>query len=191
MVDTLPQYRLNARDALPGFVCTVGDTTLRAIADLRIISLAVPADRQTAFERAIQTSYHMAAPRIGHAAVTPDQGIRLIGAAAEHYLLLGAAEDLPLHAVSALGDTALLTDQSDNWVILSLSGTLSRYVLSRFCMLDLHPDVFLLYQYASTRIEHITAHIMRIGENHYTIQSPRSSAESLAHALENALKLVS
>ena len=190
MVDTPPQYRLTARDALPGFACTAGSTTLRAITGLGIVSLAVPADRRAAFERAIQTAYHMAVPRTGHAAVTPDQGIRLIGTAPGHYLLLGTAEGLLLNAVSAIGDAACFTDQSDAWVILELSGTLSRSVLSRSCMLDLHPAVFSVHQSAPTRIEHVTAHITRIGEHHYTIQSPRSSAESLAQALENTLKLI-
>ena len=190
MAETPATYRLSARPALDGFARTLGDTTLRVLPDMRIVSLAVADDRQAAFEQAVQTLYTLTPPRVGYAAVTQDQRYRLIGAAPEQYLLLATERDLFLNAATQLNHTAFLTDQSDAWVILELTGSHSRDVLSRSCMLDLHPVAFAIHQSTRTLIEQISAYLTRTGEHRYLVQIPRSSADSLAQALDNTLTFI-
>src|SRR5690606_8877225 len=101
----------------------------------------------------------------------------------------GAADAVPdLEAVlaAALGDSASLTDQSDAWVRLLLSGPNVRAALARLCMLDLDDSCFPPGSAARTVLKHLGAVILRPDAESSELWSARSSARSFAHALQTA-----
>lgn len=80
-----------------------------------------------------------------------------------------------------LKEKVAITDQTDAWVQLQLSGSTVREKLERLCPLDLHPDVFAVGNIARTTMEHLNVIILREGENTYTLMSARSSSKSFIH----------
>ena len=99
----------------------------------------------------------------------------------------------PIDAAKALLGTSLskqmaMTDQSDSWVILALSGLHSRQTLARICPIDCSASVMPIGTTARTSMEHLGAIITRRpdeGDHQpcFWLLSARSSATSFLHAI--------
>ena len=92
---------------------------------------------------------------------------------------------------AALGPAAYVTDQSDSWAMLRIAGAGIRAALERICPLDLDDEVFPQGRVARTAMEHLSAIILRDGEDSFLLMSPRSSARSFLHAVELSAENVS
>jgi sarcosine oxidase subunit gamma len=99
----------------------------------------------------------------------------------------------PIDAAKALFGTSLsnqmaMTDQSDSWVILALSGLHSRQTLARICPIDCSASAMPIGTTARTSMEHLGAIITRRpdeGDHQpcFWLLSARSSAASFLHAI--------
>ncbi len=85
---------------------------------------------------------------------------------------------------AALGDTASITEQTDAWVILDLAAPDLAPLLERLCNVDF-PSMPTGHA-TRTVIEHLGVYLIRHGQGAVRLYGPRSSAESLLHALETA-----
>jgi sarcosine oxidase subunit gamma len=85
---------------------------------------------------------------------------------------------------AALGDAASITEQTDAWVIFDLAADDLAPLLERLCNVDFPavPDGYA----TRTVIEHLGCYLIRHGRGKLRLYGPRSSAESLLHALEVA-----
>lgn len=85
---------------------------------------------------------------------------------------------------AALGDAASITEQTDAWVVFDLAAADLAPLLERLCNLDFGtaPKGF------ATRsvIEHLGVYLVKQDQGAVRLYGPRSSAESLLHALETA-----
>jgi sarcosine oxidase subunit gamma len=99
----------------------------------------------------------------------------------------------PIDAAKALLGKSLskqmaMTDQSDSWVILALSGPQSRRTLARICPIDCSESAMLIGTTARTSMEHLGAIITRRpdeGDHQpcFWLLSARSSAASFLHTI--------
>lgn len=85
---------------------------------------------------------------------------------------------------SALGDGASVTEQTDAWVAFDLAADDLAPVLERLCNVDFRtvPDGHA----TRTVMEHLGVYLIKHGRGAARIYGPRSSAESLLHAIEMA-----
>lgn len=85
---------------------------------------------------------------------------------------------------SALGDGASVTEQTDAWVAFDLAADDLAPVLQRLCNVDFRtvPDAHA----TRTVMEHLGVYLIKHGRGAARIYGPRSSAESLLHAIETA-----
>jgi sarcosine oxidase subunit gamma len=85
---------------------------------------------------------------------------------------------------SALGDTASITEQTDAWVAFDLAAPDLTPVLERLCNVDYaaRPKGYA----TRTVMEHLGVYLIKHGPGEARIYGPRSSAESLLHAIETA-----
>lgn len=85
---------------------------------------------------------------------------------------------------AALGDAASITEQTDAWVAFDLAAPDLAPLLERLCNVDFAtaPDGYA----TRTVIEHLGVYLVRRGPGAARIYGPRSSADSLLHALETA-----
>ncbi|MBL9048691.1 MAG: sarcosine oxidase subunit gamma [Tabrizicola sp.] len=85
---------------------------------------------------------------------------------------------------TALGDAASVTEQTDAWVVFDLAAPNLSPVLERLCNVDFQ---VVAEGYATrTVMEHLGVYLIKRGPGSARIYGPRSSAESLLHALETA-----
>ena len=88
----------------------------------------------------------------------------------------------------SLSKQMAMTDQSDSWVILALSGLYSRHALARICPIDCSASAMPVGTTARTSMEHLGAIITRRPDNGdhqpcFWLLSARSSAASFLHVI--------
>ena len=92
----------------------------------------------------------------------------------------GTHEDIAAHVKPIFGEAASITEQTDAWARFEVTGPLQP-LFERLCNLDL--DRFGPGSATRTVIEHLGTYAIRRAPNRMTLLGPRSSADSLHHAL--------
>ena len=188
----MSDYALSAEPTLCHLRTVIGDTVLEEVTDLGIVSIAIPLGGDVLLAQSLEEGYGASLPKSGVLSVSRDRTAKFLGMAPDQVMALVA--NAPGDAVDGirhrLGDAAYFTSQTDNWVILRLSGDLSRSALERICPVDLNATSFRLDNVARTVMEHLSVIILREGEKGFLLLSPRSSATSFLHAVETSIKNV-
>jgi sarcosine oxidase, subunit gamma len=97
-----------------------------------------------------------------------------------------AHEGIAAEMKAAFGDAASVTEQTDAWVIFDLAAHDLAPVLERLCNADFSARPT---GYATrTMMEHLGVYLIKLGPGSARIFGPRSSAQSLLHAIEVAAK---
>jgi heterotetrameric sarcosine oxidase gamma subunit len=142
-----------------------------------------------AFGRAVKAAYGIVPPAVGPAGKDNARFICL--ARDQFFLLFDDTGTDPVATVSQrLSGTAYLTDQSDGWALLGISGPRSRAAMERICPLDLHPAIFAIGAAARTVMEHLNVIVLREAEDRFLLMSPRSSSGSFLHAVRTSAENV-
>ncbi len=115
---------------------------------------------------------------------TGKEGARAIWFGRDMVLLAGPVPD------EALGQNAALTDQSDAWVAVQLSGAAVENVLARIVPVDVSAAAFKRGHTARTQVQHMNGSLTRIGADSFLILVFRSMAGTLVHDLERAMESV-
>lgn len=182
----MPDFTLVSAPPLAGYHRDFEGVSLRAPADLAIVSLALPLGGEASAEKAIKTAYGAALPAPGHAALSKDGSTHLVRLSPDQAFVIFThpTPDAESHVASKMQGAAYSTDQTDVWAGLELSGPRARRALERICPIDLHPDVFALRSAARTTMEHLGTLIIRTDKERYLLLSASSSARSFLHAIE-------
>jgi methylglutamate dehydrogenase subunit D len=167
------------QDLLP---VSTGDTSLTEATPASITSISVHKGREKALAEALKKSHDLALPAIGR--TSSKAGFRLIWTGRGQHMLLG---DKP--AARALARSASLTDQSDGWAVMALTGANAGDVLARHCPLDLRATHFKRGHTARTEVAHMMAVITRLNDG-FEIMVMRSFAVTMVHHLTKAMQSV-
>jgi len=198
MSKTLPS--LTAQSQLGGYEMITNGASLIEVAGLSMVSIAPLAGSQAAFQTAMtklfktgtsdspEPSATMALDRSGKQCC-----ILMPSAQNQWFLCFDDDGTNPIDAAKALLGKSLskqmaMTDQSDSWVILALSGSQSRQTLARICPIDCSASAMHIGTTARTSMEHLGAIITRRpdeGDHQpcFWLLSARSSAASFLHAI--------
>ncbi len=164
----------------------VGDMTLAEL-DLGRLTLVAPyAGQVEATSDALQSAHGVGFPDPGEA--LRGQNTLCLWCGRVQALLAGPEPD------AALASHAALTDQSDGWAVVRLSGAGATDALARLVPIDLRPGAFPPGSAARTLLGHMTVTILRdpadVAEPAFTILAFRSMATTLVHELETAMRRV-
>ncbi len=168
---------------LGGYACAFGDTILSEITDMALISVAMPLNGMDKLQASVQTLWGVVLPAPGTCATTLDGKTRLLCQSPDSFLAL--LSDPPGPAMEGLKGAGYTTDQSDNWVILRLSGPLCLPALERICPIDL--NTLSTDNFTRTTMEHLGVIILRQGPDDVMLLSASSSAGSFLHAVETSI----
>ncbi|WP_227269785.1 sarcosine oxidase subunit gamma [Roseobacter weihaiensis] len=147
-----------------------------------LTSIAPFAGQQDAVSVALQNAYRLGFPAPNRTTGTKDR--RLIWFGRQMVLLAGPAP------AAALQKNAALTDQTDAWASVSLSGNRAEDVLARLVPIDLRRAQFGTGHTARTLLGHMNASITRTGADRFLILVFRSMAVTLVHDLNQAMEAV-
>lgn len=125
----------------------------------------------------LKSAHGLDLPEVGR--VTAAAGARCAWFGLSHFLLIGPEP-------GELAGAAM-TDQSDAWCRLRLTGPRAAETLAYLCPLDLRPDQFPEASAARSLIGHMNALILHL-DGGYDVFVFRSMAATLVHELREALK---
>jgi len=183
------EFTLTAASPLGGYTKDFGATRLSEVPGLAAVAAAIPQGGEAQAEEALRAAWLCRLPAAGRYTTSDDGATRILRTTPDQLLLLfRRAEPDALESVeNDLGSALWLTDQSDAFCALDLSGPLARPALGRICPLDLDPAAFGTDHAARTMMEHMAVTILRIGEDTFRLLSTRSSARDFCHAVEVSL----
>ncbi len=177
----MPVVSLIAKTPLAGHLpVTVGTCTLAEVMLGPVTSLSPYRGREQALSDALMAAHGVAFPAPNR--VAQGDGLRLVWSGRAQAFLTGAAPG------AGLGDHAALTDQSDGWAGLHLSGTGAEAVLARLVPVDLRAPAFDVGHCARTQVQHINALIIRTGEQAFEIMVMRSFGQTAVHEITEAMR---
>ena len=198
MSKTLPS--LTAQSPLGSYNMIIDGTSLIEVTGLSMVSVAPFAGSQAAFQTAIARLFKTDksdSPKPSATMALDQSGKQLCilmpSAQNQWFLCFDDDGTNPIDAAKTLIGKSLskqmaMTDQSDSWVILALSGPQSGQTLSRICPIDCGVSAMPIGTTARTSMEHLGAIITRRpdeGDHQpcFWLLSARSSAASFLHAI--------
>ncbi|WP_158964650.1 sarcosine oxidase subunit gamma [Chachezhania sediminis] len=162
-----------------------GPFTLTELTPGSLTALAPFSGQDAALSRALDAAFGLSLPDVG--AATAGGSARVIWFGRGQYLLIGPAP------VADLANVAAVTDQSDAWAVVRLSGEGADEVLARLVPVDMRPAVFGEGAAIRTYLGHMTVSIARDDDAKgpgYRIMAFRSMAGTLVHEIETAMAAV-
>lgn len=182
----MPEFTLTATSALGGFSHETDDISVREITGRAIVSIAQNKSGFAALSDAFKAALGTPLPTPGKTATSPTRNTTLFSAALDQWFALFDEDDQSATAFIApiTGENAAITDQSDSWVHLRVSGPKARDALVRICPINLHAGAFPQGSVARTTMEHMGAIILNPDDiDVFDLLAPRSSAKSFLHAV--------
>jgi heterotetrameric sarcosine oxidase gamma subunit len=170
---------LIAKSALEGRSLTLGGVTLAELDVGPITGLAVYPGAAKVVAKGLKTlGLAMPAPN----SFAEKKGARIVWTGREQAFLIGA--DCPVQ------EGAAVTDQSDGWAVLGLTGAAAVDVLARLVPMDLRLAACPVGTALRTQVNHMNAILLRTGDYGFEIMVFRSMARTAWHEIETALHMV-
>jgi heterotetrameric sarcosine oxidase gamma subunit len=170
---------LIAKSALDGRSLTLGAVTLAEVSVGPITSVAVLPGGGKALAKGLK-GLGLAMPEPNSFA--EKKGARIVWTGRDQAFLLGVEPP-------AL-EGAAVTDQSDGWVVLAVSGTGAVDVLARLVPLDLRLATFPVGRAVRTQVNHMNAVVLRTGDYAFELMVFRSMARTAWHELDATMHMV-
>ncbi len=172
---------LGRREAV---VATVGPLTITERADLALASVAARRGRMADLAKAAKAADVPLPDAARHENGVPYSAFWV---APEMWFVeapFASHEPIADLLKAALGDAASVTEQTDAWVAFDLAAPDLAPLMERLCNVDF-PQAADGHA-TRTVIDHLGCYLIRYGRGGLRIYAPRSSAQSLLHALEVA-----
>lgn len=183
---------LTALSPLGGYSQDFDGIAINEVTKLAMVSLAIPSANNEAFAAALQAHYAVERPEVGRVTESSVDQAKLLGLQQDQLFVMfdDTVDDAVRHVAERINgeaQLAYLSDQSDSWVMLRLSGERCRDVLERICPLDLDLVVFPVGSVARTSMEHMSAMILHESDGGYLLMGLRSYARSFLHAVTESI----
>lgn len=191
-------YALTARPALGDgsapWSARLGSMTARAVEGLALASLAQRRDGEATFMAQAGALFGAPLPEVGRA-LEPGAAPGALWIGPDQWMVVArdGGEDLAADLMARFGASAAVTDQTDAWVCLDLEDDGGRVgaveTLARLCLAD--AERMEAGAVVRTAIHHMGCFLWCLTPKRtFRILGPRSSADSLAHAVTRAMKAV-
>ena len=189
---------LSASSPLDGHCTIVDGASLLEVSPRSIVSVSPFTGSEVEFNAAIDKLFNSADPSVIKAVeLTGKNACVLLPSAHSQWFLCfdGEVPDPVAKASNLLGgmtsNQVAMTDQSDAWVILELTGPLIHLTLERICPIDCSSPAMPIGTTARTIIEHIGTIILRRpdddnGNPCFWLMSARSSAASFLQVIASS-----
>ena len=183
-------FTLSAQACLNNADIQLGENRIVELDELAIVSVAIPLGGADILANALKSGWNISVPEPNMSAVSGD--LRAVRSGADQLLLMfpHEAPDANDQVQSKLNGAGYTTDQTDNWVILEVSGPDVDAAMERLSPVDLAIEQFPENSAARTVTEHMGAWIIRTGPKRFLLMSASSSAHSFLHAVETSFRYV-
>ena len=113
--------KLSATSSLDGYDKEIGTIRLREISNQSLIAMAIPLGEETKFKNSIKNIFGLKMPSPNKSVKNKDT--RIFSTQPDQIFVLTKRTDDPEKSMAIeIGKSAYITDQTDAWVILEISG---------------------------------------------------------------------
>ena len=184
----MPKYRLKIKNPLANHKSEINDIKISAIEKIEFYSLAIPLNREKKAKTAISKTFNCQMPTPGICLIPLDYKLKLLRLSHDQiFLYFGRQNPIQIKTIlKTLEESFYITEQSDAWSGLKVSGEKVISCLERVCPIDLSIDAFGINCFARTTMEHLNTIIIRNKKKEFELFSPSSSAASFLHAIKTS-----
>ena len=184
----MPKYRLKIKSPLSNYKSEINSIKISAIEKIEFYSLAIPINEEKKAGIAISKTFNCQIPAPGGCSVSPEHKVKILRLSLDQIFLYFSFQDsIKIEAgLKALEKSFYITEQSDAWSGIKVSGQNVISCLERICPIDLSIDAFGINCFARTAMEHLNTIIIRTKKNEFELFSASSSAKSFLHAIKTS-----
>ena len=183
------KFKLHSKDPIGFKKENIGDLSIEEITNYSIVSIAVPDKNEKVLSNSIFSYYGINLPNVGKSSISEVDNARVLGMQPSQYFIIFQTTNInpKIHIEKIINKLGYLTDQSDSWSSIKLTGFESKKALERICPIDLNDEVFKINDVARTNMEHIGVIIIKLTSNEFLLLSPRSSSHSFYHSIKTSI----
>ena len=190
-----PKFTLTASSPLDRHCTIVDGANLVEVSPRSIVSFSPFTGNEAEFNTAINKLFNSAYPSATKAFQLSGKNACVLLPSSYNQWFLCFDDEVPDPVATAndllgkkISNQVAMTDQSDAWVILALSGALIYHTLERICPIDCSSPAMPIGTTARTIIEHLGTIILRRpddgnGKPCFWLMTARSSAASFLHVI--------
>ena len=176
--------KLTQKPLLGGMKKTIAGTVLAEVTNTTLLALSLPNGKEAAGKTAIKNHFGATYPAAVKSSQSKDKKTRLVSMQPDQAFAIVEGR---VKATKTLNTKAYVTDVTDGWVQLRLSGPKAGEALERLSKVDLRMPIG---GTARTDLEHMGAVVVKEATDQFLLLSMSSSAKSFSHALEVSLENV-
>tara|TARA_B100000700_G_C14928098_1_gene800517 strand:- start:152 stop:709 length:558 start_codon:yes stop_codon:yes gene_type:complete len=171
---------------LNGISQKIGNTSIKEVI-FEIFCISIPKNIERTSIKELKKILKINPPEIGKSTLNNEGSMRLIKNSVDQYFILFSNnfKNIP-KMISTLEKSFYITEQSDAWACIEISGPQTYSCLERICTLDLYHSSFEINSATRTLMEHLNVFIIKITEEKFLLLSASSSAPSFWEAIKTS-----
>lgn len=186
----MSEYTL-APSAPPDVDLRLDGLSVQPVALTTFVCISTQAAESKELARFFEGVHGLSIPEIGRLTRKENGGISLLRAWADQLVVFAEHGDAPVTVLpEGLAGAAFLTDQSDAWTFLRLSGRQTAPLFERLCALDLESARHRPGSVAQTVISHVGVYVIRDDAMTFLLGIPRSYTAHFLDELAAAVGLL-
>ena len=184
----MPKYKLKIKSPLANYKGEINNVKISTIEKMEFYSLSIPIGGKKNAETAIKKAFNCQMPLAGGCSVCREYKVKILRLSQDQIFLYFGFQDIVQieKSLKVLENFFYVTEQSDAWSGIKVSGQNIISCLERICPINLSIDAFGINCFARTAMEHLNTIIIRNKKNEFELFSASSSAKSFLHAIKTS-----
>ena len=184
------KYKLKSNFILKKYKSDINQVKISVLENREIHALAIKLGKEKKAESIIKKVFNCPMPSPGQAEFSREYNLKILRLSTDQFFILF---DLRYSSqieiiFGKLLEAFYITEQSDAWSGLKVSGKQVIECLERVCPINLSIEAFKLNSFARTVMEHLNTIIIRNKRNEFELFTTSSSEKSFLQAIETSAK---
>jgi sarcosine oxidase subunit gamma len=183
------RFKLKKIPVLEGFSKEFNGIKITELKDIEIHSLALPSNNTKKAVATLKKNFGCTMPVVGQSFVCQSHNLKILRLSTDQLFLFSNNKNLSRinRILTNLEESFFITEQTDAWFGLKISGEKVLECLNRICQINISLDTFAINAFARTVMEHLGTIIIRNKTDEFELFSASSSAKSFLHAVETSV----
>ena len=186
------KFKLIGNTALGSFDQEINGISIAEITDVEILALAIKNGVENKKKAAsiFKKQLGCSLPQPGQASKTKEPVIKVLRMSSDQLFIIYKIKESKKveNILSKMDGKFYITEQSNAWAGLSVSGPNVISCLERVCPIDISENSRGVYCFARTVMEHLGVIIIRCKENEFELFSSSSSAKSFLNVIKTSAR---
>ena len=184
------KYKLKSSLTLNNYKVEINSIRISALPKKEIYSLAIKLGKDKKASNLIENIYNCPIPKPGKSEVAYKHSLKVLRLSTDQLFIIFDSQHL--HEIESnfrkLAEAFYITEQTDAWSGVKVSGKRIIECLERICPINLSIETFKVHSFARTIMEHLNTIIIRNKRNEFELFTNSSSENSFLHAIETSAK---